>query len=178
MSDPSELGAMPEARLRDWFAALPHEELVEMFVSYVRVYVRERGGASSDYGPLGDLSTLTFAQLVDRLKGTLRLAELSRLRVDGERVVFVTDSGREVVINATGEQQAAPAGSPLAPRAPAREAPPDPQGAGGPSSPRRRGGLFGGAASAEHHVGGPKRREEGGEDKGPKKPKKSPLLEF
>ena len=163
MSDPvADLPTMPEARLREWFAQLPHEELVEMFVSYVRVYMRDREGLDSEHGALGDLSTLTFAQLIDRLKLSLQHPELSRLRVDGERVVFVTDSGREVIVNATGEQQMAPPGSPLgartAPTAPPAERPPDAHVSGDRAAPPQRsrgGGMFGGAAAPERRVGGP-----------------------
>ena len=168
---------MPEARLREWFAALPHEELVDMFVSYVRTFLRERDPdlADTGFGALGDLSSLTFAQLIDELKATLRHPELSRLRVEGERVAYVLDSGIEVTINATGEREAAPAPSTSEPpteRPPDAHMidPPEPQR---PEPVRRRGGVFGETAPTPAPV-----RKAKGDDSSDGDEGKSPLLEF
>lgn len=140
MSDAlADLRTMPEARVREWFDGLPKEELVEMLVSHVLVYQRDRVTDAGETGgaALGELRSLTFAQALGRLRALTGHAEWGRFRIDGERVVYVQDSGTEVPINATGERapgpslshvsvQARPMGPPpAAPAAPPFEAPPD-----------------------------------------------------
>ena len=170
----TDLRTMPEARVRDWFDGLPKEELVEMLVSHVLVYERDRlEGGDDDAGPgLGELRELTFAQLIERLAALTGHPELSRFRVDGERVAYVTESGIEVPINATGERdpgpslgrQASPMTSPrpterppdahvidpapAAPSRPARPAPAEGPMFSGGSASERRGGMSGGRPKA------------------------------
>jgi len=177
---------MPEARLREWFEGLPKEELVEMLVSHVLGYERDRGAdaAGPAAGPLAEITAMSFGQLVEHLKGHLRLPELSRFTVSGEHVAYVTDSGIEVAINATGER------APGAPPPPEPELPPDPEVTldrpieRPPAMRERRGPLFGSGGSAQRDVAprpgrpaGPvPAKEEPAAEEG--KPKKKSLLEF
>ena len=152
-----DLRTMPEARVRAWFEGLPKEELVEMLVSHVLVYQRDRTDEGSEGSALGDLLDLTFAQLLDRLKDLTSHPELSRFRVDGERVVYVTETGTEVPINATGERDTSPSlvrqTAPMAPPAPA-ERPPDAHVIDPPRPrPASGGPLFSGGGAAERSGG-------------------------
>ena len=191
-----DLRSMPEARVREWFEGLPKEELVEMLVSHVLGYERDRPEEGTEGGPgsMAELRELTFAQLIDRLKTLTSHPEMSRLRVEGERVVYVTGVGAEIPLNASGDRdsgprpvvQDRPTTSPAAPT----ERPPDahvidparPRGGGGP--------LFGAGGRPERRLGGaegsprrpdpaPKGEGGGGASKESKVgAKKGSLLEF
>jgi len=157
-----DLRSMPEARVREWFEGLPKEELVEMLVSHVLVYERDRPEeeAEGGLGAMSELRQLTFAQLIDRLKALTSHPEMSRLRVDGERVVYVTGAGAEIPLNATGERDSGPRplaqAGPVSPPSPPSERPPDAHVID-PARPRASGGggpLFGGAGRPERRLGG------------------------
>ncbi len=193
-----DLRSMPEARVREWFEGLPKEELVEMLVSHVLVYERERPDEApeSGLGAMAELRDLTFAQLIDRLKALTSHPEMSRLRVDGERVVYVTGAGAEIPLNASGERDSGPRpvvqARPMSPPPTPTERPPDAHVID-PARPRASGGggaLFGGGGRPERRLGGgegPARRPEpapqgeasGGASKESKVgSKKGSLLEF
>lgn len=126
---PDDLRTMPEARLREWFSSLSKEDLVEALVTYILTYERDREAAS--FAPWLDLKNASWPQVVNRLKDNLKLPELGRFVVRGEQVSFVSDSGRELPLTASGA---------LGPPAPAGGAIPAPDSgdAALPTSPSPR----------------------------------------